>query len=155
MPKKKKIVLIIGLVVVLMLSMSCAPGNVRFEEKPAGFWAGLWHGLIIVITFIISLFTESVKMYEINNAGNWYNFGFLLGAVIALGGSCGSRKKYKKSKSRKEKEWEEIGVKVEEKVRQGIKNWVDETEESDREWEEIGKKIEEKIKRELKNWAEK
>ncbi len=156
MSEKKKYALILGLVVFLIFSMSCAPGNVRFEEKAAGFWAGLWHGLILVITFIISLFTDSVKMYEINNAGNWYNFGFLIGAMIALGGGGhGSRRKYKKSKSRKEKEWEEIGVKVEEKVRQGIKNWVDETEEKDREWEEIGKKIEEKIKRELKNWAEK
>lgn len=148
--------LVFALVLILLFSVSCAPGNVRFEEKPAGFWAGLWHGFIIVITFIISLFTDTVQMYEVNNSGNWYNFGFLLGACIALGsGGGGTCRKYKKSKSRREKEWEEIGVKVEEKVRKGIKDWVDETEGKDKEWEEIGKKIEEKIKRELKNWAEK
>ena len=52
------------------------------------------------------------------------------------------------------KEWEEIGVKVEEKVRTGIKSWLDESEHKDKDWEEIGEKIEEKIKRELKKWAE-
>ena len=57
----------------------------------------------------------------------------------------------------KKKEWEEIGVKVEEKVREGLKAWVSETKTKKREedWEEIAKKIEEKIKKTLKEWAEK
>ena len=59
------------------------------------------------------------------------------------------------TKSEREKEWEEIGDKVEEKVRTGIKNWIKETEEDEKDWEEIGKKVEEKIKRELRDWAEK
>lgn len=54
---------------------------------PAGFWAGVWHGLICVITFIISLFAPGVRVYEVNNKGRWYDFGFLLGASCALGGS--------------------------------------------------------------------
>ena len=40
----------------------------------AGFWAGLWHGLISPITFIVSLFTPAVRIYEINNRGRWYDF---------------------------------------------------------------------------------
>ena len=155
MSEKKKLVLIIGMVVILMFSMSCAPGNVRFDEKPAGFWAGLWHGLICVITFIISLFTDSVEMYEVSNNGGWYNFGFLLGAAIALGGSGGTSCKRKKKKSVREKEWAEIAEKVEEKVRRGIKSWAEEEETKQDDWEEIGNKIEEKIKRELRKWAEK
>ena len=55
--------------------------------KPAGFWAGLWHGLICPITFLVSLFTTGVRMYETNNNGRWYEFGFILGASSALGGS--------------------------------------------------------------------
>ena len=155
MPIKLKNVATLGIVVLLLFSVSCAPGNVRFEEKAAGFWSGLWHGFILVITFIISLFTDTVQVYEVNNSGNWYNFGFLLGAAFALGGGCQSRAKYKKSKKKSEKEWEEIGRKVEEKVRTGIKNWVNEDGKTETEWEDIGKKIEEKIKRELRNWAEK
>ena len=119
------------------------------------FWAGLWHGIILVVAFIISLFTDTVGIYEINNSGVWYNLGFVLGILII--GSCGSKctNVSKKPKSEKEKEWDEIGVKVEEKVKTGIQKWLDETESKDQEWEEIGKKVEEKIKRELKNWAEK
>jgi hypothetical protein len=60
------------------------------QAQPAGFWAGLWHGLICPITFIVSLFTPNVRIYERNNRGLWYDFGFLLGASIALGGG-GSR----------------------------------------------------------------
>ena len=70
----------------ILAAASCAPGNIRFEEKPAGFWAGLWHGIICWITFIIGLFTDKVNMYEVNNNGSWYDLGFLIGAMIALGG---------------------------------------------------------------------
>ena len=54
----------------------------------AGFWLGLWHGMIAPITFIISLFSNNnVSFYEVHNNGGWYNFGFLLGASGSLGGS--------------------------------------------------------------------
>ena len=155
MKKNEKYVISLFLVLIFLLSVSCAPGNSRFVEKSAGFWSGLWHGLICWITFIISLFTDSVHMYEINNSGNWYNFGFLIGVMIIFSGGHGSNKYRKKKKCGKDKEWEEIGQKVEAKVKKGIKNWVDETDDKDKEWEEIGRKIEDKIKRELKNWAEK
>ena len=150
----KKQLILLGLAILTLTLFSCAPNNEMYLEKPAGFWAGLWHGLIIVITFIIGLFTDTVRMYEVSNVGGWYDFGFLLGAMISLG-QCGWHSRKTKKKSDKEKEWEEIGVRVEEKVRTGIQNWLDETEDKDQEWEEIGKKVEEKIKRELRNWAEK
>ena len=54
---------------------------------PAGFWAGLWHGLILPITFIVSLFNINVRIYEKNNSGRWYDFGFFLGVSSSLGGS--------------------------------------------------------------------
>ena len=152
----RKVSIILKCVFILIfVTSSCAPGNTRFDAKPAGFWAGLWHGLILVITFIISLFTENVTMYEVNNSGGWYNFGFLLGAVIALGGGGSSSCKKRKKKSMREKEWEEIAVKVEEKVRKGINSWAEEEETKQDDWEEIGEKIEEKIKPQLRKWAEK
>jgi len=151
----QRVFIVFGVIALLLVYASCAPGNAKFEAKPAGFWSGLWHGIICVITFIISLFTDNVRMYEVNNTGNWYNFGFLIGAMIVFGGSCGSHKRKKRVKSEKQREWEEIGSKVEEKVRKGIKNWVDEADEKAKDCEEIGNKIAEKIKRELRNWAEK
>ena len=51
------------------------------EASPAGFWAGLWHGIIAPIIFIISLFNPKVRIYETNNKGLWYDFGFLLGIL--------------------------------------------------------------------------
>ena len=51
----------------------------------AGFWLGLWHGMIAPITFIISLFSNNVSFYEVHNNGGWYNFGFVLGAGILFG----------------------------------------------------------------------
>ena len=108
MKKNKMFVISLFLVLIFLLTVSCAPGNARFVEKSAGFWSGLWHGLICWVTFIISLFTDSVHMYEINNTGNWYNFGFLIGVMIVFSGGFGSSKYKKRKKSRKEQEWEEI-----------------------------------------------
>ena len=88
---------VISVLLLFLVSISCAPGNARFEERPAGFFAGLWHGFICVITFIISLFSDNVRMYEVSNSGGWYDLGFLLGAGVALGGSGrGSRRKKKR-----------------------------------------------------------
>ncbi|MCX5784434.1 MAG: hypothetical protein NTX59_01965 [Elusimicrobia bacterium] len=54
----------------------------RFKVQgaaPAGFWVGLWHGLIALITFIVSLFNDDVSVYETNNKGKLYELGFLIG----------------------------------------------------------------------------
>ncbi len=84
MTNRQKQLIYWGLALMLLLVAGCAPGNERFVTGAAGFWAGLWHGLICLITFIISLFNDSVHMYEVNNTGGWYDFGFLLGAAITL-----------------------------------------------------------------------
>jgi len=59
----------------------------------AGFFTGLWQGIIIPITFIISLFTDNVSIYEVHNNGGWYDFGFVLGAGTFLGGSGAGAKR--------------------------------------------------------------
>ena len=60
----------------------------------AGFWLGLWHGIIAPVTFFISLFVKNVSLYETHNNGNWYNFGFVLGAgILFSGGAAGRRKR--------------------------------------------------------------
>jgi hypothetical protein len=76
----------------LLLLTSCAAGPNTASgtgEDPAGFWMGLWHGVIVPVTFVISLFTDTVSVYEVANNGNWYDFGFFLGVVIVLGGGGG------------------------------------------------------------------
>ena len=75
------------------LLAACAAGPNELAGSgpdPAGFWLGLWHGLISPITFVISLFTPEVNIYEVQNNGNWYDFGFMLGVACALGGGGGA-----------------------------------------------------------------
>jgi hypothetical protein len=93
---------VFALVIILVLS-SCAPGpnsaekTANAEGKTAGFWLGLWHGLISPVTFIVSLFSPNIDMYEVHNSGSWYNFGFVLGAGLFLqGGIFGSRRARKR-----------------------------------------------------------
>jgi hypothetical protein len=66
-----------------MANIFCVAGsNSKYQEPgadPAGFWVGLWHGIIAPITFIVSLFSDGVRIYETNNRGRWYDFGFMLG----------------------------------------------------------------------------
>ena len=70
--------------------LAVAGPNSRYQipgARPAGFWAGLWHGLICPIAFVVSLFTPAVRMYEVKNRGRLYDFGFLIGVSVVLGGS--------------------------------------------------------------------
>ncbi len=158
MLKYKKYLLLALALVIVLASLSCAPGNWRWDaqmegSKSAGFWAGLWHGIIVIITFIISLFNKNVGIYEANNYGWSYNLGFVLGLCISVGGGIKARRRKKVTKYA----WKDYGPKVEEKICEGVKAWVDESEDEakKKEWEEIGKKVEEKIKRKLKEWADK
>jgi hypothetical protein len=96
----KKCAFLLVILLGMILLNSCAPGPNRLaktannEGEVAGFWLGLWHGLIAPITFIVSLFSDKVSLYEVHNSGGWYNFGFVLGAGLFLsGGILGRRKK--------------------------------------------------------------
>ena len=51
--------------------------------RPAGFWLGLWHGVISPVTLVASFVTkQNVQMYEVHNDGSLYNLGFFLGILI-------------------------------------------------------------------------
>lgn len=63
----------------------CATQPAPGPDGPPGFFLGLVHGFFILFSFIGSLFTE-YRIYAFPNAGGWYDFGFLLGAMAFLGG---------------------------------------------------------------------
>ena len=89
----------------LLLLAACAAGPNELVDTgpdPAGFWLGLWQGLISPITFIVSLFTTKVNIYEVQNNGNWYDFGFMLGVACAFSsggwaGTAGTRRMRKRT----------------------------------------------------------
>lgn len=60
--------------------------------EPVGFWHGLWHGMILPIAWIISLFDQNVAIYAVYNNGGWYDFGFVLGVMLIWSGSTGAAK---------------------------------------------------------------
>ncbi len=82
------------LVIAVLVLAACAagPNNVAHVDAPhiAGFWLGLWHGLISPITFLISLFNHNINIYDVHNNGNWYNFGFMLGVSTIFSGGARS-----------------------------------------------------------------
>jgi hypothetical protein len=87
-------------VVVLALA-ACAPGanplvgEAAADATPAGFFLGIWHGFIIIVTFVVSLFSDSVGIYEVHNTGWSYNLGYIFGLMMALGsgGAAAGKKK--------------------------------------------------------------
>ena len=87
---KKALVFVSVIALLLLASCTAGPNNVvtilEVIKEPAGFWLGIWHGTIAPITFVISLFSDNIGMYEVYNNGAWYNFGFLLGVGGVFGG---------------------------------------------------------------------
>jgi hypothetical protein len=87
-----------ALLLLALIFLSCAPQQNTFRATPtpdgsvAGFWRGLWHGLILPVSFVISLFSESIGVYETHNNGGWYNFGFVLGALLIFEGPAATRR---------------------------------------------------------------
>ncbi|HEV2182441.1 MAG TPA: hypothetical protein VGR39_02065 [Candidatus Acidoferrales bacterium] len=84
------ILFLVPIFIVGLIGCAAGPNDLRGSlgsgGSVAGFWLGLWHGVILPISFIISLFSDKVTIYEVHNSGGWYNFGFLLGAAMIWGG---------------------------------------------------------------------
>ena len=100
MSKNSAVISLVFVLCILVLAGCTAGPNsavhtASTDGNIAGFWRGLWHGIIAPITFIISLFIKSVSFYEVHNNGGWYNLGFVLGAGMLCGGCSKSSKKNK------------------------------------------------------------
>ncbi|MFF2624020.1 hypothetical protein [Oerskovia jenensis] len=94
--RARRVALAAVLVVGALALAACAPGpnpdvgTPTADGGPAGFWLGLWQGVIVPVTFVVSLFTDTVNIYEVHNNGNWYDFGFVLGLGLFVGGPFGA-----------------------------------------------------------------
>ncbi len=54
------------------------------SSDPAGFFAGIWHGLLAPWSLIARWLIENVSMYATANTGWWYDLGFLLGVGCSM-----------------------------------------------------------------------
>ncbi len=84
--RSRGILVCTALAAVVLAITSCAhqPGPEAYD--PPGFFSGLLHGFLIFFSFIGSIFTD-VRIYSFPNSGGWYDFGYLIGASMFLGGS--------------------------------------------------------------------
>ena len=91
---KRNLSILLILIFSMLLVAGCATQTTGNTDHLPGFLHGLFHGFIILFSFILSLFTD-YEIYAFPNAGGWYNFGFLLGVMIFFGGGGAGAKKRK------------------------------------------------------------
>ncbi len=84
---------IIMLLISILVIAGCFPTHSAEHEKVAGFFMGIWHGWIAPISLIIGLFDSNIRVYEANNTGWWYDFGFYMAIIAGFGSLQLKRKK--------------------------------------------------------------
>lgn len=52
--------------------------------QPAGFFFGIWHGLLAPWSLIARWFLSNISMYAISNTGWFYDLGFLGGEIFSI-----------------------------------------------------------------------
>ena len=87
----KNLKTILGVILLTLLFVSCADqvtvtAIAEVEPYIYGFWGGLWHGAILMFSWVGSLFSDDIALYAIANNGGWYDFGFIAGAMLGLSG---------------------------------------------------------------------
>lgn len=91
-----KLKLLLIVILILVLFTGCIPGDGSYsKDDPAGFLSGIWHGWIAPLSLILSLGPNNFRIYEVNNIGFWYDFGFYIAIISGFGGLSLSRKKKK------------------------------------------------------------
>ena len=99
--KIQKSVCILFLIILITVS-GCVPGDDKHTaEEPAGFFWGIWHGWIAPISLIWQLFNPEIRVYEPQNIGWWYDFGFYIAIISGFGGISFSRKKRRKTEEQR------------------------------------------------------
>jgi hypothetical protein len=92
-----KYITLFGALALVVAVSGCFPsGDSHLLREPAGFLMGIWHGWIAPISLIFGLFDHSVRIYEVNNTGWWYDFGYYMAVISGFGGITLSRGRKKR-----------------------------------------------------------
>ena len=94
--KTKAVILLIIILLAAGLMTGCLPGDgKRTASRPGNFITGIWHGWIAPISIIVGIFDKKIRVYEVNNTGWWYDFGFYMAIISGFGGlSLARRRKH-------------------------------------------------------------
>jgi hypothetical protein len=76
----------LGMIVCAAILSACATQPVPGTSDAPGFWHGLLHGFMILISLIGSIFTD-YRIYAFPNSGFGYDLGYVFGALMFLGGT--------------------------------------------------------------------
>ena len=74
------------LIFIVLGLFGCATQPAPDALNPPGFWMGIVHGFLIFFTMIGSFFSD-VRIYAFPNSGMFYDLGYLVGAMMSLGGT--------------------------------------------------------------------
>ena len=99
---KKFIIGLLAVLTVFILS-GCAdtiPYTMAQNVTQVGFWYGLWHGMILPFSWLVSLFSDNTAIYAVYNNGGWYDFGFMIGSGALVSSSASNTGSYIKRKRR-------------------------------------------------------
>ena len=93
--KKKQVLVFAVLSIILIISLiTCMPNPSQASgQAPSGFFKGVWHGWIAPISLIVGFFNDSTRVYDPNNTGWWYDFGFYMAVISGFGGLSLARRK--------------------------------------------------------------
>lgn len=75
---------LIAILILISLFQACS-GQPTNTQEIYGFWSGIWHGFTLPFSFLGSLFSDNISIYETVNNGAFYNLGFTSGAAIIFG----------------------------------------------------------------------
>ncbi len=138
----------------LLLLAACAAGpgsEWARTDPPAGFFTGLWHGLILVVALVVSFFTGTVRVYETHNVGTAYDIGFVLGTMLLYG--SGIRITFHRARRRGHvvvhPTSDDVAGRVEKRVRQKLSGLL-----TDDELDQLGEKVVRDVRARLRRWLE-
>jgi hypothetical protein len=74
-------------ILLVVASSGCAHQPPSALPGVPGFFSGILHGLLILVSLVGSIFTD-VRVYAFPNSGFFYDLGFVIGTTAVLGGGA-------------------------------------------------------------------
>ena len=85
--------LVVSLLLITLTACIAKQSGAAINPNGPGFLAGVGHGFIFPVAWIVSLFTDQIAVYAVPNNGGWYNFGYFIGVCVLGVGARSSKRR--------------------------------------------------------------